>query len=378
VTKKYQHQPMVSSIQVTPLNQVTETEPLSGGSYGSNKAAPPNHIITNEYIELKRLIKQKGLLDKQPVYALLKMLLALGLLAVGLVLLVVIANPWLQLLNAAYLAFVFTQLGFIGHDVGHRQAFHAAWKNSVFGHIFGNLLLGVSHGWWVDKHNQHHSHPNQSDADPDIDIPALAFTEEQAHEKRGLLRTIVKYQVYFFFPILTLVSLGLRIESIRYILSRKARYPLLEIFLIVAHFGLYLGLLLYFLGVWWTLLFIIIHQALFGLYMGSVFAPNHKGMLILDKDVKMDFLRQQVLTARNVKANPLIDFWYGGLNYQIEHHLFPGMSQNKLRDAQRIVRTFCQTHAISYHETGMVESYQEILQSLHEVSAPLRKAKSAA
>jgi fatty acid desaturase len=81
---------------------------------------------------------------------------------------------------------------------------------------------------------------------------------------------------------------------------------------------------------------------------------------------------QQILTARNVKAHPVVDFWYGGLNYQIEHHLFPTMAENKLREAQKIVRAFCEEHHILYHETSVVRSYAEILQYLHLISAPLR------
>ena len=139
-----------------------------------------------------------------------------------------------------------------------------------------------------------------------------------------------------------------------------------------AHFILYFGLIFTALGGWLGLLFILVQQALFGFYLASVFAPNHKGMLIVPKNVRMDFLRLQVLTARNVRANPITDFWYGGLNYQIEHHLFPSMARNKLHQVQRIIRDFCKEHSISYHETSMVRSYLEILEYLHMVSASLR------
>src|SRR6266571_9099572 len=81
----------------------------------------------NEYVELKQLIKQKGLLDKQPVYYTYKILLTLGLLVLGLAFLLVLNSFWLQLLDAAYLAFVFAQIGLIAHDAGHRQIFHTAW-----------------------------------------------------------------------------------------------------------------------------------------------------------------------------------------------------------------------------------------------------------
>src|SRR3712207_3742242 len=132
----------------------------------------------NPYAELKRILKKNGLLDRQPAYFGGKIFLNLALLAVGLALLPVLDNTWLQLANAVYLAFVFVQISFLAHDFGHRQfSFRAAWKNDWATLVLGNLLLGVSRQWWIDKHNDHHGHPNQMDVDPDIDIPLLAFEE---------------------------------------------------------------------------------------------------------------------------------------------------------------------------------------------------------
>src|SRR5215218_9781750 len=139
---------------------------------GENSAHPllkPSapRSLPNQYAELKRLIKQRGLLDQQPAYFAGKSLLTLGLLAVGLTLLLILDNLWLQLLNAAYLAIVFVQISLIAHDMGHRQfSFRASWKNDWLTLILGNLLLGISRQWWIDKHNDHHGHPNQLDVDP--------------------------------------------------------------------------------------------------------------------------------------------------------------------------------------------------------------------
>jgi fatty acid desaturase len=95
-------------------------------------------------------------------------------------------------------------------------------------------------------------------------------------------------------------------------------------------------------------------------------------MPILGKDSNMDFLHRQVLTSRNIHAHPLTDFCYGGLNYQIEHHLFPSMARNKLKEARPIIKAFCQAHAIPYYETNIFQSYKEILHHLHEIGTPLR------
>src|SRR5918993_3928167 len=147
--------------------------------------------------------------DPRPAYYAGKISLTLGLLAVSLTLLLILDNPWLQLLNAAYLAFVFVQISLVAHDCGHRQfSFHASRKNDWATLIFGNLLLGVSRQWWIDKHNEHHGHPNQIDVDPDVDIPLLAFEEEQAFDKRGLARFAVQYQAYLIFPLSLLQHLA--------------------------------------------------------------------------------------------------------------------------------------------------------------------------
>jgi len=147
---------------------------------------------TNPYADLKRIVKENGLLDRQPVYFGVKIALTLCLLAAGLALLPILGSSWLQLANAIYLAAVLVQISFLAHDFGHRQfSFHTPWKNTWATLVLGNLLLGISRQWWIDKHNQHHAHPNQMDVDPDVDIPLLAFEEEQAFEKRGLARFVV-------------------------------------------------------------------------------------------------------------------------------------------------------------------------------------------
>jgi fatty acid desaturase len=333
----------------------------------------PQEASKGEYAELKQLLKKKGLLDKQPAYYNRRIALLSGLLVLGIVFFLVINVFWLQLLNAVYLAFVFAQIGLLSHEAGHRQMFHHSWKHDVLGLIGGNLLIGMSYGWWLEKHNAHHSRPNQVDMDPDIRIPFLEFTGKEDLEGVGKFRRfLIRHQAFIFLPALMVVAIGLQSDSIKFLLRKRAKYQVIECFLMAMHFLLYFALIFSRFTFWQAALFVLIHQALTGLYLGSVFAPNHKGMPVLDKESKMDFLHRQVLTARNIHAHPVTDFWYGGLNYQIEHHLFPTMSRNKLKEAQGIVKTFCQAHDIPYHETNALQSFWEILQHLHQIGAPLR------
>jgi len=349
--------------------------PSTNQQSNNDLAVPDNQ----SYATLKKMIIERGLLEKQPGFLAYKIISSAVMLAISIFILFITDNLWIQLLNAAYLAFVFGQMGFIAHDTGHRQGFRTTKQNDFFGILHANLLIGMSYGWWLEKHNQHHAHPNREDLDPDIAIPVIAFTEKAALEKRGIPRFMVKYQKFFFFPILLFEAYSLHFGSFRYLIQKPEwKYHRVETLLLLLHFAWYFALIFLAIGAWQGLLFILVQQALFGLYMASVFAPNHKGMLIIGKDEKIDFLRLQVLTARNVKAHPFIDFWYGGLNYQVEHHLFPSMARNQLSEAQAIIRKFCEDQQINYYETSMFKSYVEILDYLHIVSAPLRQKQLAA
>jgi len=339
--------------------------------------AQPDPPQSSDYALLKRRIKDAGLLVKQPWFYAMCITANLGMLGVCLLLLVLFKNPWLIALDAIALGLVSGQLGFQLHDAGHKQMFEDNWKNNLVGYFTGNGLLGMSFGWWVDKHNRHHASPNHVDDDPDINNLAIAYNREQALERRGPMRWLAAYQAFAFFPMLFFLGISMHVSSVAYQLGRTAKHRGLEFGLMAGHLVLYVGLLVLFLGPWLALLVIVIHKGVGGFYMASVFAPNHKGMPQIDDEAKLDFLRAQVLTARNVRSGAATDLWYGSLNYQIEHHLFPAMPRNRVRAAHRIVREFCGEVGVSYYETSMIQSYRELLGFLHEVGRPLRTTTTA-
>jgi fatty acid desaturase len=264
----------------------------------------------------------------------------------------------------------------LGHDAAHQQIAKKRLGNDIIGIACGDLLTGLSIGWWIDKHNRHHSNPNKEDHDPDIGDGVLSFTTGHvAARTGGFGRWITKYQAWLFFPLLTLEGLNLHVGSVRYLLSSKAgRARRTELLLLALHGVAYFAAVLTVLSPLKALAFVAIHQAVFGLYMGCSFAPNHKGMKIVERDECLDYLRRQVLTSRNVRGGWFVDHLLGGLNYQIEHHLFPNMPRPSLRRAQVLVRAYCDKHGIPYTETSLVGSYKQALAYLHGLGAPLRKS----
>jgi len=322
----------------------------------------------DEFRDLLNLVRKSGLMAKQPAYYFRKILLNFILLGVAFVLIKAFHNPWADLLNAAFLAFVFAQLGFIVHDAGHQEIFTRPAGNEVIGLIHSNLLLGFSYSWWVDKHNSHHCSPNHITADPDVEIPLFAFTKDQADTKRGLARLTVRYQHFCFFPLSLFEAFVLKVDSVRFLRRNKVAHPVLEVSLLVLHAVWFLGLLYLLLGWPHALLFFVAQQMFLGLYLTLIFAPNHQGMPLLDGSKAVNFFREQVLTSRNIKRHPGVDYCTGGLSCQIEHHLFPTMPANKLREVQKIVKSYCASRDVPYHETSLVQSFREVYQDLRENS----------
>jgi fatty acid desaturase len=321
----------------------------------------------SSYAELSRQIKQAGLLDRRRGYYAAQIALIVALYAVGVVAFLVVGDSWWQLGTAVCFAVVSTQLGFLGHDAGHRQIFRSGRANYLLGVGLANLGVGFSYRWWVDKHNRHHAHPNDEELDPDVGGGALAFSIVQVQASGPVARMFYRYQAWTFFPLLLLEAMNLRVASVRYLVADRTRARVTELLLMSVHTAAYLTAVFLILSPLTALIFILVHQALFGLYLGCAFAPNHKGMPALSPTEAADYLRRQVLTSRNVRGHWLTDFALGGLNYQIEHHLFPSMPRGNLRHSQHLVRAFCDSHGVAYLETGPIASYAQALRHLDTV-----------
>ena len=338
----------------------------------TDSATPGTHRAPgSDFADLSRVVRQSGLLRRRYGYYAVRCSLTVAAFVACWVAFGYLGDSWWQLCTAVFLAVVYTQLSFLGHDAGHKQIFRRRRANDATGLMLAGLV-GLSYGWWVGKHSRHHANPNHEDDDPDIDISALAFTIGQGGARRGLPRWMAKHQAFLFFPLLRLEGLNLHWSSIRSVWRGEVRSRGLETGLLIAHIGAYLAAVFLVLSPMTAVVFIAVHQGLWGVYMGCSFAPNHKGMPTVTEGHTWDFLRKQVLTSRDVRGGRWVDFLLGGLNYQIEHHLFPSMPRPNLRRAQPIVREFCGEHAISYSQCGLWHSYGQVLRHLHAVGAPLR------
>jgi fatty acid desaturase len=311
-----------------------------------------------------------GLLDRRPGYYRVKITLTILAFLAGWALFVMAGNSWTTLAVAPLVGIMFTQVAFIGHDAGHNQVFGTRRRNHLLGLAVGNALIGLSFGWWVPKHNAHHAHPNEMGRDPDIgEGAAPAPSDTPGNGRSPLASWLARWQAPLFFPLMLLRSGGMHVLGIKRLARRRDHASAVEASLIMLHAAVYLTVVLLVLSPLKALAFVAVQQAVFSLYLGISFAPNHKGMPIIESATQSGFARRQVITARNISGGWFTTFMLGGLNRQIEHHLFPSMPRPNLRRVQGLVRDFCAATDLGYREESFAGSFRQIIQHLSDAGA---------
>ena len=326
------------------------------------------------YSNLAATIRTSGLMDRRQAWYWWQILATIAAFALVWVGVWMLGNSWFQLLLAAAMGVVVTQFGFLGHDGAHQQMFRSPKWNEWTSRLLSGVFAGLAYGWWRDKHNRHHANPNKEGSDPDIAGGAIAFTPTIAESRTtGFPGWFVRHQGWLFFPLLTMEGLNLHAAGIRKLLEGgRLPHRWLELSLVVARLVAYVVALVVLLPPGKAAAFFAVQMAVFGLCLGGSFAPSHKGMPIVPPTAKIDFLQRQVLTARNVRGSILVDFLMGGLDYQIEHHLFPSMPRPNLKHARPIVRAYCAEHGVPYAEVGLFESYGIVMDYLNNVGLRAR------
>jgi fatty acid desaturase len=332
---------------------------------------------TTHFNQVLAQVRDAGLLSKKPSFYIVRLIVlttaAAGFWTLSGYLASLTQQNKLWLIAAfvlvAGLGVLSAQYGFIAHEASHRQVFRNNKANDWMGLLLANLFAGLSYGFWLRKHNKHHQRPNQIGEDPDIAIRVLSFTTESKESKRGIERWFSDRQGFLFPLLLLFTGFDLLVDSFAGLVrkDRKLSIRLLEFSLMmIRQLTPYVVFAILFGPIWGLALWFVMMMA-FGFFMGAAFAPNHKGMPLVPKEAKLDFFSRQVLTSRNIRGSWLKDNLMGGLNYQVEHHLFPSMARPNLRKAHEIVVEYCRKHDVTLVEMNLLASYVAIMKHLNKV-----------
>jgi fatty acid desaturase len=254
-----------------------------------------------------------------------------------------------------------TATAMVGHEGSHRSFSASPFRNAVITYFAFPLFSGLGALYWRNKHDRlHHGHPNVEGVDPDIK-PFPFVSSRGDHERSGPGERWFqrRFQRWLFWPMSTLMALGMRRSSIIYL----AHYPrehgftrawFLEVGCMSAH---YVGWLLIPSLVWGPLAAFVLYAALWGgvgVCLALIFAPAHIGLPIVVEQ-HHDWVHQ-VETTRNLELPAVFSFFFIGLDYQVEHHLFPKIPHHNLPRAAEITAKWCAQHGVAYQSTPYLEA----------------------
>lgn len=329
--------------------------------------------VEEAYQALKAAVKERGLMRRAYVYYSVYATIVLTGILSSLYFVTATDSMLLQVLNGVFLGVMSVQAGMFGHDLSHSQVFVSPRLNRFAALVVWGLVGGLSESKWYEKHNAHHEAPNKIGHDPDLDIPFI-FSENQIPYRSAFFKKwILPYQHILFFASLPFIYITWIVFSMRHIFQGFSVRTFTELCLMCIRHSLLLYIVFANLPFWTGCIFIATLFSVAGLYMSLVFAPNHKGEEVLGPGEEESWIHQITLT-RNLYPSVLVFHVFGGLNFQIEHHLFPGMPRINYCKAQPMVKEFAIANGLSYHETSFIGSMKEIYSALKEQAVFSRKA----
>lgn len=350
-----------------------------------------NSKLYRDFCNLRTAIENDGTYDTSYRYYIVQAMWLLILFSTALLCTMAADGVVQLLLSAAVFALFLQQAAFVGHDAGHTAISHKRYTDSIIGIVVGPLLTGVSFSWWKDSHNTHHAKTNEIEHDPDIQHLPMLCLSVQALKTGQIFSTyhkiffkidritlfFLRRQDVLFVPLIFLSRFNLYLQSVLWFfrwrsthMSRKFR--LLEIMTLLTHHVLILTLLQTIDGLGQRLLWYLTTN-IFASYLNLQIVSSHFGMDLIsekttDLPVGAHFLQQQLKTTTDIHTSRCNAWFYGGLQHQVTHHIFPRVPRHNLQGLSLRIKKLCNQHQLIYNEEYFLCILSNVLLTLKNVS----------
>ena len=321
--------------------------------------------------------------DYKHYYAIAIRLIVLLVMAIHLV--VNKENVYFHMLGAVSLGMFWQQSMFIGHDAGHCAVTHNRKYDIVIGWLIGNMCNGIGISWWSSTHNVHHCAVNSLECDPDIQhMPILAVTRKYFdsvyslyHERQlkfdWLAKKFVSVQHYTFYPIMAVARVNLYAQTLIHCATAKMSKErrVIEFATLVFYFAWYLTLLskLPTIGEKWA--FFFLSHAIGGIIHIQI-CLSHFSRDVFDGVPKNnEWIEMQLSGTMDIECPKYLDWFHGGLQFQVEHHLCPRLPRHKLRDFRdEVIKPYMKKNGLkNFDSVGFLEANVQVWKTLKKAAS---------
>ncbi|KAJ3683383.1 hypothetical protein LUZ60_013610 [Juncus effusus] len=344
--------------------------------------------VSLSYRNLVTKFNSQGLFDKTGLLFAFSIFSAIALLITSVSLVVFVKDSFfLHMLAGGIMGLVWIQSGWLGHDSGHYKVIKNPTLNRIAQILTGNCLTGISIAWWKRNHNAHHIACNSLDHDPDLQhLPFFAVSSKLFKSIRSyyydrimkfdpIARFLLSYQHITFYPVMGFARINLWAQSAM-LLCSKNNVP--------NRWGDILGVLVFW--IWYPILvsclpnwgerivFVIASFNVTGIQHVQFCLNHFSSDVYLGAPGGNDWFEKQTMGSLNISCSPSMDWFHGGLQFQVEHHLFPRLPRCHLRTISPLVKELCKKHNLPYNITSFWEANVRTVQTLKDAAMKAREA----
>ena len=328
------------------------------------------------YRRLRSKLWAEGSFKVHPSYVITSLAKLASLAILAFVCVGIKNNTMVTLVGGIFLGLFEQQSLLMAHDLLHRSIFKKRNVSFWSGWFTGTVCGGVGAAWWRRDHFVHHALTNVLEVDPSAGADPFVFIDSQQflRKKRSSVEHfLLKIQPYLYFP-LCLIFARFNLHFVSVLASPSKGVDLCGV---VLHFG-WKWLLLSRLTtvrlacyVWCTAYLVcsILH-----LQLNVGHFTSH--MCTKNSALRRGFFRHQIATTVNITCSPLEHWFHGGLEYQIEHHLFPMLPRFRLSEIAPLVQKISRNAVLTYREETFLRANGSCWRSIKACSDVVRSSKN--
>ncbi|KAL6493984.1 Delta 8 Fatty Acid Desaturase [Orobanche gracilis] len=290
-----------------------------------------------------------------------------------------------HIFSGCLLGFAWIQVAYLGHDSGHYQMMSTRGFNKLTQILAGNCLTGISIAWWKWTHNAHHLACNSLDYDPDLQhLPVFAVSSKFFNSITSvfygreltfdsLSRFFVCYQHFTYYPVMCVARVNLYVQTFLLLFSKRKipdrAYNIIGILV----FWTWFPILVSFLPNWTERVAFVMASFCATAVQHVQFTLNHFGANVYVGAPKgNNWFEKQTSGTIDISCSPSMDWFFGGLQFQLEHHLFPRLPRCQLRNVSPMVQELCRKHNLPYRSMSFFEANKWTLKTLRDAALEAR------
>ena len=342
----------------------------------------------NSFSNLKKEIKSRGFYKRDSRLIITHLLIHFCCLAFGLYLFLISTNYFVSILSTAIWMMGLIGIGTHTHNSAHHTSTGSYTLDQFLSYFGYSTIIGLSVHYWQHKHNiVHHKHPNVIGVDDDHDLmPWFALTDYDKDGVTGLRLTYYEYLQGIILPVVVMLNtFNLQRAGISYLYEKftsgkltKAHYY--DIFFHSLHFVFWIVIPCIWYELADVILFYLLRSALLSYAMFFILGASHlvdEAYCVVDSADNTDYFLGQTATTINIHTNRYGQILYSGLDYQIEHHLFPGVCYTKLPEVSKLVKEYCEVNNYPHRTLGLWDSMVGLVRVFYKPKRVLQNIEAA-